>query len=829
MTDTQGTVRLDPSAGQKYDASSIQVLEGHDAVRKRPGMYIGDTDDGTGLHHLVFEVVDNSVDEHLAGYCGTVRVVLHRDGSATVEDDGRGVPVDEHADEKRSAAEVIMTVLHAGGKFDKNSYKVSGGLHGVGVSVVNFLSAWLKLEIRREGRVYSQEYREGRPVAPLVTIGTTTRTGTKITFMPDPTIFTRTQFSFDTLSARLRELSYLNNGLRIEVLDERDNREHIFQYEGGIRSFVENLGKNKTPIHPDPIVVAATREEDGIGIELAMQWFDAVQENLYCFTNNIRNRDGGTHATGLRAAVSHTVKAYAQREGMLKGEKVELTGEDIREGLTAVLSVKMPDPKFNSQTKDRLVSSEVRGAVEQIVNQSLNEYFEENPAVARAIGEQTIVAARGRVAAKRARELVKRKGVLESSMLPGKLADCQERDPAHAELFIVEGDSAGGSAKQGRDRRFQAILPLRGKILNVEKARFDRMLTSDQIITMISALGTGIGVAEPDEGGFDIAKLRYHRIVLMTDADVDGSHIRTLLLTFFFRHMPALIERGHLYIAQPPLYKVKKGKRERYLKNERAFQSYLIDTGIEDTVLEVPDRPDVSGEQLAQLLRDAIAYQTSLEALGHRFDARVVDAVVRRLGLDLHHLGDEADSADLERKIAGVQEYLVARYPDEYFEPPRVVHDPEVELYDVLWRSRVAGTLRRTAFDRELLRAYDYRELLLLAERIAARLGSLDARVEVRVGTAEPLVAERVEHLVETVSEAAKRGQQIQRYKGLGEMNAEQLWETTMDPTSRDILQVRVDDEVEADTVFSVLMGDSVEPRREFIEANALNVRNLDV
>jgi DNA gyrase subunit B len=823
MDDSKATPRsIEPSVGV-YDASSIQVLEGHEAVRKRPGMYIGDTDDGTGLHHMIFEVVDNSVDEHLAGYCDEISIILHRDGSVTIEDDGRGIPVDIHVEEGRSAAEVIMTVLHAGGKFDQSSYKVSGGLHGVGVSVVNFLSAWLKLEIRREGKLHFQEYRQGQPVDPLRVIGVTTQTGSKTTFKPDPEIFGRTEFSFDVLSARLRELSYLNPGLSISIVDERDNRERTFQFEGGIRSFVLALSQNRVPTHPEPIYILRQHDENDVTVEVAMQWTNGIQENVFCFTNNIRNRDGGTHLTGLRSALSHSVKSYANKEGLLKNEKVDLVGDDIREGLTAVISVKMPDPKFNSQTKDRLVSSEIRGVVESVLNSELSTTFEENPAVARSIVEQAKMAARGRVAAKRARDLVKRKGALEASVLPGKLADCQERDPRFSELFLVEGDSAGGSAKQGRDRRNQAVLPLRGKILNVEKARFDRMLGNDQIVTMISALGTGIGNDEPEHGGFDIGKLRYHRVILMTDADVDGSHIRTLLLTFFFRQMPQLLERGHLYIAQPPLYKVKQGRRVTYLKDEKSFREYLIENGIEGASVTSNGRV-VEGEELAEAIRDRLAYDTSLEALSHRFDPRVLDAVVRVGHLDLDTVRDETR---LGQALDAVMAHLAEAYPEETFRPPTVRFNEEYSLYEVEFRTRLSGTQRLSLFDPEVLEnSYDYREL----RRISTRLGELfgPGPFELRRGTDEATVPD-MGRLVDEVFRMAKKGQQIQRYKGLGEMNAEQLWDTTMNPDTRRILQVRVDDMIEADEVFTILMGDQVEPRRDFIERNALTVRNLDV
>ncbi len=808
-----------------YDESSIQVLEGREAVRKRPGMYIGDTDDGTGLHHMVFEVVDNSVDEHLAGKATAIFVAINRDGSVTVGDDGRGIPVGMHAVEGRSAAEVIMTVLHAGGKFDQNSYKVSGGLHGVGVSVVNFLSETLHLEIQRDGGLWTQEYHTGHPVAPLARVGDATGSGTKITFKPDGTIFTRTEFSFDILCTRLRELAYLNSGLSIRVRDERDNRERVFEFAGGIASFVTELCQNKAPLHPEPISIAAGPDDAGMSLEVALAWTDSVQLNLFSFTNNIRNRDGGTHTTGLRSALTTTIKAYAQRVGLLKNEKIELTGEDIREGLTAVLSVKMPDPKFNSQTKDRLVSSEIRGFVEGVMNEHLNSYLEENPTVGHALVQNAIIAARGRVAAKRARELVKRKGALESSSLPGKLADCQERNPELAELFIVEGDSAGGSAKQARDRRTQAVLPLRGKILNVEKARFDRMLSNEQIITMISALGTGIGSAEPEEGGFDISKLRYHKIVLMTDADVDGSHIRTLLLTFFFRHMYELVERGHLYIAQPPLYKVKRGKNVRYIKDEMGFEEYLLAEGVADSELRLESGPVVGGNDLAELARDQLGFHKGINNLSHEVDFRILDATVRIADLDGDALRDETRT---RAAAATTLAHLRAAYPDETFGAPEILFDEATQAWRIVWFSRLSGTQRRSEFDLELVASsYEYRELLRRARHIREQLGAGHGMLA--LGGAEPIAVDQPQKLVDAVFEHAKRGQQISRYKGLGEMNPEQLWETTMDPGTRRILQVRVDDFPEADRVFTILMGDQVEPRRNFIESNALNVKHLDI
>ncbi len=825
--DPQESAELNPAIDDgSYDASAIQVLEGHEAVRKRPGMYIGDTDDGSGLHHMVFEVVDNSVDEHLAGHCDTISVTIHRDGSVTVADNGRGIPVDEHVEEGRSAAEVIMTVLHAGGKFDSNSYKVSGGLHGVGVSVVNFLSDWLVLEVNRSGKRHHQRYEIGRPTEPLKVIGSTEQTGTSVRFKPDSSIFSRTEFSFDQLANRLRELAYLNSGLTIEMHDERDAKERIFAFEGGLTEFVNQLGENKTLINKEPVYLSGEREDEGVSVEIAMQWTDLVQTHLYSFTNNIRNRDGGTHTTGLRAGLTGTLKSYATRESLLKNEKVELIGEDIREGLTAVLSVKMPDPKFNSQTKDRLVSSEIRGIVEGIINEQLNTYLEENPAVGKAIVDHALIAARGRVAAKRARDLVKRKGALDSSALPGKLADCQERDPSRAEIFIVEGDSAGGSAKQARDRKGQAILPLRGKILNVEKARFERMLTSDQIITMISALGTGIGTADPEEGGFDIEKLRYHRVILMTDADVDGSHIRTLLLTFFFRQMPALVERGYLYIAQPPLYKVKKGKKSTYLKDEKAFEDYLIDMVIDNAQVEAANGRVIIGQELAAVLRAQITYSKSIDALSHKLDPRLLDVLIRVGRID----GTvAANRALFEDRLAACKVAVEKAHPEELFGTPEVIADTDTGVLHAEWKSRLSGSWITSVLNHELLEhSFDYQELLTAAGTLQDALG-VEQDFTVTYGNQEPVTLSVPAELLEHLFRIAKKGQYIQRYKGLGEMNPDQLWETTMDPTTRRILQVRVDDDIEADKVFTILMGDQVEPRRAFIETNALEVRNLDI
>jgi DNA gyrase subunit B len=800
----------------EYTGKSIQVLKGLDAVRKRPGMYIGDTDDGSGLHHCVFEVVDNSVDEHLAGHAKEVSVTIHIDGSVTVDDDGRGIPVDV-LPEGRSAAEVVMTELHAGGKFDQNSYKVSGGLHGVGVSVVNALSEWVKVEIRREGAFHRIEFRRGKTVAPLKTSGSTTKTGTTVTFKPDTEIFTNTEFSFDILSQRLRELAFLNRGLAIHVRDERDDKAQTFQFEGGIRSFVERLNRNKKPLHNNVIYVSAQR--DLIGVEVAMQWNETYQDNIFTFTNNIRNRDGGTHLTGLKAALTRTINDYSTQNNLLKNLKESLGGDDIREGLTAVLSIKMPDPKFSSQTKDKLVSSEVKAVVESVLHEHLMMWLEENPSDARALIGKAVDAARAREAARKARELIRRKGVLDSAALPGKLADCQEKDPAGAELYIVEGDSAGGSAKQGRDRRTQAILPLRGKILNVEKARFDKMLSSAEITTLITALGTGIG---PES--YDVAKLRYHTIIIMTDADVDGLHIRTLLLTFFYRQMPEIVDRGHLYIAQPPLFKVKKGKRERYLKDEAALDEFLLDEGIDGMKVQGTGLDKVlEGSELKAFLRMVSRYTRIVDAVSRRRDRRVLDCVLKRSAVDLAVLGNEAR---FRAEMTKIVEWMQTNAPESMPVTLEVEFDAEHESYRGRIRTRQKGVARTTLVDYALLTSPEYEQLRELVSHFRT-LGV--PPYTMTSGNEAPVSADDVEQVLEHVLAIGRKGQYIQRYKGLGEMNPEQLWETTMDPNVRRLLKVQVDDQVEADSIFTVLMGDEVEPRRDFIVDNALSVRNLDI
>ncbi|MBF0624742.1 MAG: DNA topoisomerase (ATP-hydrolyzing) subunit B [Magnetococcales bacterium] len=803
------------NGSSSYGADSIKVLKGLEAVRKRPGMYIGDTDDGTGLHHMVFEVVDNSIDEALAGYCDRIEVTINTDNSVTVMDNGRGIPTDIHEEEGRSAAEVIMTVLHAGGKFDQNSYKVSGGLHGVGVSVVNALSERLELTIRRQGRVWTQEYENGDPLAPIRVTGTTSSTGTRITFWPSRKVFHNvTDYSFDILSQRLRELSFLNSGVHIFIRDQRTDKEHAFHYQGGIRSFVEHLNRARTPLLTPPIFIVD--ERGPVQLEVAIQWNDGYQENVFCFTNNIPQRDGGTHLAGFRAALTRTINNYATQAGLLKKEKVTLSGDDCREGLTAVLSVKVPDPKFSSQTKEKLVSSEVRTAVEGIVGDKLAIFLEEHPQEARDIVAKTVEAATAREAARKARELTRRKSALEISSLPGKLADCQERDPALCELYLVEGDSAGGSAKQARNRRFQAVLPLKGKILNVEKARFDKLLSSAEVGTLITALGTGIGREE-----YDIEKLRYHRIIIMTDADVDGAHIRTLLLTFFYRQFEEIISRGHLYIAQPPLYRVQRGKQETYLKDETELDQLLLRHGAEELQLETGPQT-LQGPALDDLIRDAYRYQMLMNRLARHHDRLVLTTALERVGLTLESLGSASDAAHSRDQLdQALQDGL-----EESIRPKiTLAQDPETGIYSLLVERAVHGVPHRTTLDASLLRTPEYREMSRLVARSRDRMGSTPL---LRKG-AKSLPVSGLEAMVTWVMGEGRRGQSFQRYKGLGEMNPDQLWETTMDPQSRTLLQVRVEDAVAADEVFTTLMGDAVEPRRDFIQENALNVANLDV
>jgi DNA gyrase subunit B len=795
---------------ESYTAKSIKVLKGRDAVRKRPGMYIGDVDHISGLHHMVWEVVDNAIDEAQAGFCDRVTVTVHADNTITVSDNGRGIPVDEHKESGRSAAEVIMTELHAGGKFDSNSYKVSGGLHGVGVSVVNFLSEWLRLEILRDGKVWEQNYNRGAPEAPLEVVGKTKKTGTIVSFQPDPEVFSVLEFHPDLLVRHLRELAFLNSGLTIEFYDEATERRETFRFEGGLAEFAKYLNRTKNVLHAEPIYLQDTNE-DGEQVEVTLHWHDGYSENVLAFTNTVYNRDGGTHLSGFRASLTRTINAYAQAQNLLKGLNENLSGEDVREGLTAIIAVRVQDPRFSSQTKDKLVSSEIKGWVESVMNTTLATHFEENPAVAKQIVSKCLEAARARQAARKARELTRRKSALENSALPGKLADCSEQDPAQAELFIVEGDSAGGSAKQGRDRQFQAILPLRGKILNVEKARFDRMLASEEIRALIQCLGTGIGTEE-----FDPLRVRYHKIIIMTDADVDGSHIRTLLLTFFYRQMKELVARGHLFIAQPPLYKVSRRKREVYLKDDKELSRFLLDRVADEFRLVLGTSGiDLDGDDLRSAIFAAEAWIDTLDQLERRgWPADVAMAALDLTEGDEHPPGSEPYAKALAGELGELG-----------YEDVRVELDEEHGVSEVVCRVGVNGRGWEVRLGRVLSGSGHFRR----AKRQLAQIAPLRVGPYHLERNGERATLETLGELVTHVYEVAKKGLSIQRYKGLGEMNPRQLWETTMDPTNRRLLQVTVEDGARADELFTVLMGDAVEPRRRFIEDNALEARNLDI